>query len=273
LRAEPYSIGQIPAGVLCLTAGVDVQDDRLAVELVGWGAGRESWSLLWEEWYGDPAKAELWERLDAILGQSFTCRLGPPLTIGAMCIDSGGHFTQKVYDFCKPRISRRVFAVKGRAGAGRPIATHPNRSGSANNTKLVIVGVDTAKSHLYAWLRLEWPQGCTAMPGYCHFPQGHPSEYYSQLTAEVCRLKYLRGFAHRVWELPNGRRNEALDCRVYAMAALDLLKPNWEALAKRQGEAATAPQPQAQADGETPRAPDMAMRRRLAGGGSWATRW
>lgn len=227
-RREHYA-APVPQGALVLTAGVDVQQDRLEVEVIGWGKGEESWSIEYLTIPGDPARQEVWRDLDDLLEQNWLHETDVPLHIAALCIDSGGHHTSIVYDYCARRSQRRVFAVKGQAGSGRPVVQlsvkRPGNKSRRNN--LYLIGVDDAKGILYARLRISEPG-----PGYCHFPLALSKEYFYQLTAEKQVTRFKKGFPSREW-LKIRARNEALDCRIYGYAALKLLNPVWSALSKR----------------------------------------
>ena len=217
-RREPYRADQIlPAGVVLVTAGADLQADRIEMEIVGWGRDEESWSLADVVLPGDPAQRELWDMLDQALALTFEHPCGRELKIAAACIDSG--FQQAiVQQFCNERVHRRVYPIKGIAGQ-RPI--WPRMHGhSADRRPLWMVGVDAAKEALYARLKITEPG-----PGYCHFPitDQYDLSYFEQLTAETCRVRYSKGFAHREWTKRAGARNEALDARNYAYAALQSL--------------------------------------------------
>lgn len=211
-----------PEGVVVVTAGVDVQDDRLEVEIVGWGLHEESWSLQYHVLHGDPALKGVWQELDTVLNQRIIHESGVQLNINCACVDSGGHHTQAVYDFCKKRQVRRVFAIKGANTPGKPLVGRFSRS-NARRVKLFPVGSDTAKEMVYSRLRITEPG-----PGYCHFPSHYTEDYFKQLTAERVVIKYRKGHPTRVWEKPSHQRNEALDCRVYALAALYILNPNFQ---------------------------------------------
>ena len=230
-RREKYS-AEVPAEALVLTAGVDIQDDRIELEVVGWAAGEESWGIDYRVLYGDPGKDDVWRALADALDQTYQNEFKERLRISCACIDSGGHFTQQVYGFCRGKTVRRIFATKGMAGAGRPIVSAPMRRRSGRNRRpveLFLVGVDEAKGLIYSRLRLK-ERG----PGYSHFPvrPEYDEEFFAQLTAEKIITRYHRGFARREW-VKTRPRNEALDCRAGALAALYLLNPSWEALMRR----------------------------------------
>lgn len=217
----------LPIGAVVLVAGVDVQDDRLACEIVAYGKGEESWSIYYEEIYGDPSGPQLWQDLDFILSQTFTHPEKGDMIIRSTCIDSGGHYTQQVYNYVKLRTGRRIFAIKGIGGEGKPIIGRPSKN-NIGKINLFPVGTDTAKELLFARLRIDEPG-----PGYCHFPLDREEEYFRMLTAEKKVLRYFKGRPKREW-VKTRQRNEALDCRVYAMAALQVMGINIEAVAKQQ---------------------------------------
>lgn len=224
-RAEDWD-GDIPEEVLLITAGVDTQDDRLEVELIGWGRGEESYSLAYHTLYGDPSTAELWLRLDDVLKTPFIHPITGEMICRSACVDSGGHYTQQVYNYCRTRVGRRIFAIKGVGGEGRPIVGRPSKS-NIGKVNLFPVGVDTAKEVVMARLRIKEPG-----EGYCHFPTGRSEEYYRMLTSEKRVVKYYKGRPKNEW-VKTRTRNEALDCRVYGTAALSILNLNLESLYRK----------------------------------------
>ncbi len=223
-RKEVYD--QIPEDVVLLTAGVDVQDDRLEVEIVGWGAGEESWQIDYRVLYGDPSAPRLWSQLDEIVLGKYEHPCGEDLLVRATCVDSGGHHTRAVYNYAKTRAGQRIFAIKGVGGEGKPIVGRPSKN-NVGKVPLYPVGVDTAKELHYARLKIDEPG-----PGYCHFREERDDEYFRQLTAEKMVLKYHKGYAKRTW-IKTRTRNEALDVRVYAIAAFSILNVNMDSLARK----------------------------------------
>lgn len=213
-RLEEWGEG-LPEWVVCLTAGVDVQGDRLALEVVAWGAGEESWSISYDELWGDPAKPEVWRTLDAELLRRFDHPRAGPMHIRGVCIDTGGHHTQTVYAYARERAGRGVWGIKGRGGPGIPVwPRRPPRVREKVYTPFT-VGVDAGKEVVTARLRLAEPG-----PGYCHFPAGRDLDYFRQLGAERIVRTWRKGVAIREWRKDPALRNEALDCLVYAYAAL-----------------------------------------------------
>lgn len=224
-RAEDWG-DIVPADGLILTAGVDVQDDRLEAEIVAWGKEEESWSIAYRTIHGDPSGPIVWRELDEFLYGVYEHEFGEEMVVRATCIDSGGHHTQAVYKYVSTREAKRVFAIKGVGGEGKPMVGKPSKN-NIGKIKLFPVGVDTIKYELFSRFRITEPG-----PGYCHFPEGRDPEYYKQLTAEKIATKYHKGFARREF-VKIRTRNEALDVRVYAKAALALLNVNLNGLAMK----------------------------------------
>ncbi len=211
-NVENYDMAELPDGVHYASAGVDVQDDRLEVEIVGWGEADESWGIRYEIIYGDPAQKKVWEELDEMLFDRYWTEEGRLVRVRATCIDTGGHHGAAVFSYCASRFKRNVYPIKGASGP-RPI--WPKRASKSKlKDKLWIVGVDTAKDSVYGRFKIADPG-----PGYCHLPNTYDDEWFVQVTAETVVTRYREGRPYRVWVLPGGKRNEALDCRVYALAA------------------------------------------------------
>jgi len=224
-RREPFD-GKIPEEVVILTAGVDVQDDRLEVSIIGWGRDDESYVISHDVLYGDPSTPSTWTALDSLLFATYETHSGRQLAIRASCIDSGGHNTKAVYDYSKRNYARRVFAVKGMGGEGKPVSGRPSKN-NIGRCPLFPVGVDTIKELLFARMRIVG-EGA----GYIHFSDQLSDEYFRQLTAEQIVVKFHRGFQKRTFKKMRPR-NEALDCFVYAVAAQAILNINVNSLASR----------------------------------------
>ena len=226
-RREHYT-QQVPAAACVLTAAVDVQDDRLEIGVEAWGDGEENWKVDFNILRGDPARPDLWQKLDDALSTRYKHESGVELSISCVTIDSGGHYTQQVYKYVKARESRRIYAIKGRGGEGVPIVGRPSKS-NIGKVSLFSIGVDTAKETIYARLKNTEPGA-----GYVHFPVEpmFDEEYFEQLTAEKCVTKFVKGRPRREWAKKRSR-NEALDIAVYNLAALYILNPNFRRLAQR----------------------------------------
>ncbi len=230
-RLEKYP-AEAPEGVLYITCGIDVQDDRFEFEFVGWGIGKESWGLGYNILYGDLKRPDVWNQLDMHLQRSFQKSDGTVLKVGCTCIDSGGHYTNEVYKFVKDKTSRRVFAIKGRAGDEVPFIGRPSK-GNRQNVPLFLIGVDSGKAFVMDRLGVKHPG-----PGYCHFSANeehrYTEEYFRGLTAEKRIVIYRKGRSMYSWELRNKgyRRNEPLDIRDYATAALEIANPPLEGMQK-----------------------------------------
>ena len=217
-RCEVFP-AEVPDGVAVLTVGIDTQDYRFEIEVVGWGMNEESWSIDHEVIEGDMETPDPWDRLDAYLKKIWTRADGRGFAVMAACMDSGGHHTQKVYDFCKARLGRKIWAIKGESAIGgkrSPVWPTKKPSSRTKSTfRPIIIGVNAAKDSIRSRLHIEKPG-----PGYMHFPVERDINYFAQLTSERSVRKVSGGQHYRVWELPPGRANEALDCRVYGYAAL-----------------------------------------------------
>ena len=236
-RMEPYP-EWVPHGVLVLTAGVDVQADRVEVSVYGWGLNEESWLIDHEVLWGDTAEpprrdSGIWFDLHTYLADPFLREGGGTLAIRSTAIDSG-YRTQTIYEFCK-HAGDRVFPVKGRDGShpiveDRLVRRQRLRAMRKRRRErnLELVGVDDAKSLLYRRYSIK-QKG----PGFCHFHDDLPKEFFDQLTSEVQEVTRIRGRIQRRWVLPAGRRNEAQDCAVYSMAAMLLLNPDFEVLQEK----------------------------------------
>lgn len=215
-RRAAYGADALPEGVDFLTAGVDVQGDRLECEIVGWNRDERSWGVRYVVIHGDPAQDHVWKELDERLLQSFSAG-GRKLYIQAVAIDSGGHHAETVYRFAATRIARRVWATKGQGGQGRPV--WPMRSSKTRtNDRVFVIGVDTAKDAVTSRWGIEDGPGACAIPADPKF--GYDAEWVEQMTAEKRMTRFREGRPYKVWVLPKGRRNEAFDCRVLALAAM-----------------------------------------------------
>lgn len=221
---------KLPSGVLWLTAGVDTQDNRLECTVYGWGLDDERWAIEHKVFPGDPAlpdsdPASPWAALRAYLLEEWEHALGVTMRIGAVLIDSGGHHTERVYEFTRKHEARRWHAIVGRAGMGRPLLSSGSRVGPYK-TLLYTVGVDTAKEDVFTSFRVTRP-GASC----CHFSDTLTTEYFRQVTAEKL-VKTTHNFVTTMkWE-KTSERNEALDCAVYARAAVSVRRPNFRKLAK-----------------------------------------
>lgn len=282
-RREEYPTGILPAGVLVITAGADIQEDRIECEIVGHGLQGETWSLTYRVLYGATDQLGSWEQnanhptawmqLDELLRTTWNHPCG--MTVGIECtlIDTGFR-AEPVHVFCRLWESSRVFPVRGRSGWGRGYIERPKRRTEKYKTWDFVAWVDECKDQVYENLKVEKPG-----PGYAHFPltDEYSETYFSGLTAETKKTKRLNGKTVLYWECPAGVRNEPLDCRVYAFSAFRVLAPNLEYRAGSMLVSASTPvgsegqQPARQMGNAalvrgTPKAPTMQRRRRGSGG-------
>jgi phage terminase large subunit GpA-like protein len=213
-RIENYDGATVPLPVTTLTFGTDVQDNRLETIVLGWGPKEECWVIDYKIFHGSPGEGpQVWGDLDHFLYGEYIREDGQKLRIRAGAIDTGGHFGSAVYDFCKKRIGRSIFPIKGiENGRVWPRVAKRNK----NNELIYNVGTSQAKDILYAHLRMDKMGG----PGFIHFPAGVCDEdFFKQLTSETCQTVWKAGRSSRKWILKKNQRNEVLDCMVYAFAA------------------------------------------------------
>lgn len=234
-RREVYH-ADVPDGVVVITIGVDTQDNRLCYEVVGWGAGKESWALEYDEIPGDPrvAGSPVWANLDAVIQRPRYYRNGRLAKVRSVAIDMGGHAPDQVCAYAKARQGQNVWAVRGHGGQGIPFIKSWSISKKSRAT-IFTLGVDTGKDEMAARLRVPDPG-----PGYCHFPVGEQGEsvrgfterYFLGLTAERKMSVLVRGnFRKYIWEKIKERENEPWDVYNYAGAALAILNPSLDRLA------------------------------------------
>jgi len=240
-KKEPYP-AEVPAGALVLTCGVDTQDDRLECHVVGWGLRGESWVIDYTVIYGDPHQrlgvpGSVWAKLDQYRARRWKHENGSTMMCAGTGVDSRGHCTDEVYDYCARRESQHVWVMVGRHGPGRQLIMKATKSARAK-TYLFNIGTDQAKGVIYSRLKSTEKMG----PGVIHFPKLLPigadgegreltDAYFQGLTAERRVTERHGGLPVFRWVLPAGKRNEPLDTMVYAMAALQILNPNLELLA------------------------------------------
>ncbi|WP_119352858.1 phage terminase large subunit family protein [Azohydromonas sediminis] len=227
-RREDYPIGTVPAGGLLLTAGADVQKDRIEASVWAFGRGKECWLVEHRVLMGDTARDDVWQRLGEMIDETWTHASGARMPLARFAIDTG-FATQEAYAFVRRVRDGRVMAVKGTpkgvALIGTPTAVDVTQGGKRlrRGVKVFSVAVGIAKRELYDHLRLA-PEVAEdgvrpAFPaGYVHLPK-IDSEFLQQLCAEQLVTRRDRhGFAVREWQKMR-ERNEALDCYVYARAA------------------------------------------------------
>ena len=232
-HAEAY-LAQAPKGVIIVSCGADVQKDRIEATKVGWGLHEQAWVIEHRVFYGETAQhnAGAWVDFSSWRQERVEHETGLLLPTACTFVDSGdGNRTQAVYAYTRRWASERVFACKGSSQPGSPLASRGNRVG-AHKTTVVIVGSSTAKDTIFARLQID----DRSRPGYIHFPSGEHAgcdpAYYSHLTAEKLVTRSTRSGEVARWEKQQ-KRNEALDCMVYALAAKEFTRANLRALAAR----------------------------------------
>ena len=229
---------ELPEGVLVLTCGVDTQDNRLEYEVVGHGYYGETWGIKKGYIMGKPDTDDVWQQLDDVIGHVYRFKDNKRgLRISITCVDSGGHYTQEVYTRCRARKNQRVFAIKGKGGDGIPFVTPPSKVAIKDNKRitcwLYTFGVDAGKEAIMSNIKVQEPGA-----KYCHFPRGesygYDSYYFNGLLSEKLELTQTKRGNRWAWvKIPGHERNEALDCRNYALGGFRILNPDMEAVERR----------------------------------------
>lgn len=229
-RRESYG-AELPNGVLLLTAAIDTQDNRLEYEVVGWGKEEECWGIRKGIVLGAPNQDRTWKEIDNILDKTYHFADGKGLKVVRTFIDSGGHYTSDVYNYCQKNFHKQRFAIKGRGGSGIPLIY---KIAKANNAKapLILLGVDDGKQQIMDRLSIDSPG-----PLYFHFPQdegikelsnrGYDDLYFKGIISEHKKVYKRNGVLREVWETTKNVRNEPLDLRNYNLACMKSLKPDW----------------------------------------------
>jgi len=234
-RREQYA-ADVPLDALCLTAGVDIQADRIEVEVVGWGQLEENWSIDYAVLPGDTSlmgdrngllkdgQPSVWRMLDEYLIKRWKHESGAMLPIEITMIDAGFK-TEEVNTFCRLREGRRIFPIRGKDGWGKGLWTVQKRRHERYRTISYQAHTDELKTKVYAMLQIDQPG-----PGFCHYPkkQCYSEKFFKGLTCESRRVKMVQGKKKLFWFTPSGARNEPLDIRNYAYVAFVAYPVNLE---------------------------------------------
>lgn len=235
-RREVYE-AELPEGVLVLTAGVDTQDDRMEYEIVGHGHFGETWGVEKGVIMGRPDDPATWDSLDMmVFDRVLRFKDGLGLKVSMSFVDEGGHFTAEVRLFCRQRIKKKVFCVKGFSGPDRPFTGPPKKQKVIINNRYLgtvwqyQLGVDSGKQVIMDNLKVQAPG-----PKYCHFPlrEDYGAMYFNGLLSEHLVPE---GKTRQRWiwtKIQGHERNEPLDCRNYALAAFKVLPVDLDALNRR----------------------------------------
>ena len=224
-RREAYG-AELPNGVLMLTAAVDTQDNRLEYEVCGWGRDEESWGIVKGVILGEPDKAQTWQDLDEVLDRVYTFKDGTGLKVLRTFIDSGGHYTSCVYQYCLRNFAKQRFAIKGQGGPGIPLNYKIGRAQGAK-IPLCILGVDDGKQQIMNRLAIG-----THGAQYFHFPKdekglsylahrGYDDLYFKGIISEHKKTIKKGGQIREIWEPTAGVRNEPIDLSVYNLARME----------------------------------------------------
>lgn len=210
----------IPVRAAVLTGFIDTQDDRYEGRVWAWAEGEESWLV--DRWiiYGDPASEELRRKVGLRLHQTYRRDDGQVMRTALWGWDSGGHYTDEVYAESRKHGLHWVIPTKGHSIYGKPIADFPKTKNKAG-VYLTMIGTDNAKEIIYSRFKIQ-PQPNQAVHGCVHLPADDEvcdESELKQLTSEAKISKIEKGRRVTKWDA-RGRRNEALDCFVGALAML-----------------------------------------------------
>jgi phage terminase large subunit GpA-like protein len=244
----------VPSGGLLLTAGVDIQPDRLEVSVWAWGRDHESWLIEHRILGGDPTDQSVWTGLDDLLVERWPHQDGGSLGLNALAVDEGYQMTM-VDAWVRRSADQRVIAVKGMPSWDFIIGTPKKKDVTVTGRKrrrssqTWPVGTYAVKAETYRLLRLVAPteeSGEPYPPGFVHLPRSIDDEFCKQLCAEEQVRRRVRGYQKIEWQKVRDR-NEALDCRVYARAAAAFLgidrygEHHWQRLKHELEQAQRAP--------------------------------
>lgn len=254
-RLEDYA-APVPVGVLLATAGVDTQDDRLEVTRWGYGLSGESWLIDHRVIHGNPAElfeARVDKRLEDWLLEPIVREDGLRFHLTAVCVDAQGHFYEEALAFSKRRERRAKVPVAAIRGGHEwsaplwPLRAAKSSKKHAFRGNVYTLGVATGKRAFFARLARVKPEGAAGATGFVHLPRSFvidgeeyrvDDELLAQLASERERSKRNRGVISR-WFEELHPRHEALDCRIYADAALAWRNPNWREVAKNRAPRST----------------------------------
>jgi phage terminase large subunit GpA-like protein len=215
-RAESRPIRSIPDGCLLLTAGIDVQKDRFAMTILGWGRRGTMCILDWCELPADPTNPDDWFPLEHRVLEPIVNAYGVPMRVEMAAVDSG-YLQDDVIHFTRPRQRRGWIAVKGATTANKPIISRASKIDYTWRGHTIKSGAEqwpVGGFHAKEWLftRLAADRERAIDQRLIRFPSGLGSIFYEQLTAEVFDPVRRRFVKIR-------ERNEALDTVCYALAA------------------------------------------------------
>jgi phage terminase large subunit GpA-like protein len=231
-RRETYE-AELSAGVLLLTAAVDTQDNRFEYEIAGWGRGEERWGIKKGVILGKPDQKATWDLLDIQLERIYRFANGKGLCVARTFIDSGGHYTDDVYQYCSKNMHKQRFAIKGHQLFGVPLIYKLGKADGYPNLPLLLLGVNDGKQYILQRLAEVKAPG----PCFMHFPnddaRGYDVLYFKGLLSEQLEDAIVKGRVVKVWKnIAEDRRNEPLDMQIYNLACMRSISPDWSVYEK-----------------------------------------
>lgn len=240
-RREKYALEkqikpELPEGVRVITAGWDVQGDRVEGVILGWGRDEQCWALEHIVIHGKPEEPSTWDKVEEALHSRYFHPAGVEFEITVAMIDRG-RWTDTVDLFAsRPTLAGKIYTVKGASEMGLPVVGRIRKTGRGGT--YFRLGTDAAKEVIFGRLALPLQPDRPAPPGYIHFPESFDAEFFQQLTAERAKNIFERGKQFRKYvtvdaegrETKSKVRNEALDIFVYGLAAFRLRRWGWDEL-------------------------------------------
>lgn len=231
-RRETYTT-ELPEGILLITAAVDTQDNRLEYEIAGWGRDEERWGIKKGVILGVPDQQTTWDALDVQLDRIYTFANGKGLKVARTFIDSGGHYSDKVYEYCQKNIYKQRYAIKGAHEFGVPILYKMAKAKGYPNLPLLMLGVNDGKQYILQRLKEKTLPG----PFFLHFPddesRGYDKAYFKGLLSESLQEKIIKGKLVKIWvNIAEDKRNEPIDLQIYNLACLRSVDPDWSVYEK-----------------------------------------
>jgi len=220
-----YASKTVPDGVVFLTLAGDVQGDRLEIEVLGHGRKYQTWSIDYIVISGDTdiSTGGAWASfLEKFLASEFVYenKDGEKFAPQIGFIDSN-YRGETVTEFCETAPGLYPIVGQDKFSIAQKRFEIKNLDGS--NLMLIRISTNYYKDRVYASLRTDHPQGSEIPPGYPSFPFDYPDKYFKMLNAEYKRAKKIGGRTQYEYFCPKGRRNEALDVRVYGLCAAEVI--------------------------------------------------
>lgn len=215
-RIEHYTDQSLPQKVQFITAGMDVQGNRLELIFIGWCKGYEAYNIDYKQLYGNTDQDEVWQTAFKLLHRKFKREDGKILSVSLALIDSGFN-AYRVYNFVS--LSPKLIASKGASETASKVDFLNKVKVIKRGVRLINIGTFKGKSEFFRLLSIK-----EVGEGYFHYNKNFTNEFFLQLTAEKLQeSKNKKGYT-RLQYVKVRERNEALDITILAYAGAKLIK-------------------------------------------------